>query len=136
MPDIVNGILLRGGEALLARRSKHRARYADVWSFPGGHVDVGETFEQALIRELAEEIGVTPLTYRLFDYIVVLGAEGERTEFHLFVVSHWAGEPEILDAEHTELRWVPLLQAAQLEDLALDASPSLFRALHIACRAR
>ena len=62
MPDIVNAVLLKRRNVLLARRSPTRRAYADRWSFPGGHVETGENLEQALRRELREEIGVAPLS--------------------------------------------------------------------------
>src|SRR5436309_1462601 len=63
MTDIVNGLLLRNGTVLLARRSAGRQAYPNRWSFPGGHVEAGESLDDALIRELREEIGVTPLSF-------------------------------------------------------------------------
>jgi len=58
MTDIVNGLLVRDGLVLMARRSRHRRSYSDTWSFPGGHVEPGETFDEALVRELHEELGI------------------------------------------------------------------------------
>lgn len=43
MRNIVNALLLREGKVLLARRSRHRKAYPDLWSFPGGHVEGDET---------------------------------------------------------------------------------------------
>ena len=57
MKDIVKAMLLRGTNVLLARRSSGRRNYPDRWSFPGGHVETGEALDDALMRELQEEIG-------------------------------------------------------------------------------
>ena len=57
MKDIVKAILLRGSNVLLARRSSGPRNYPDRWSFPGGHVETGEALDDALVRELQEEIG-------------------------------------------------------------------------------
>ena len=59
MRNIVNGLLIKGQKVLVAHRSEDRRSYPDTWSFPGGHVEEGETFEKALVRELAEEVGVS-----------------------------------------------------------------------------
>src|SRR4051794_1560231 len=69
MRNIVNALFVRNGCVLLARRSPKRRIYPDVWSFPGGHVDEGETLAEALIRELNEEVGVVPITYVLMGTI-------------------------------------------------------------------
>ena len=45
MRNIVNALLLHEDKILLARRSQHRKAYPDRWSFPGGHVETGETIE-------------------------------------------------------------------------------------------
>lgn len=127
MRRIVNALLLRDGHVLLARRSPTRRAYPDRWSFPGGHVEAGETFEQALGRELQEEIGVCPQTYRLVDAIA--DPEAMETTYHLYVVTAWTGEPLIRDHEHTALTWFTLGSAAALDDLALEAYRPLFRRL-------
>ncbi len=119
MPDIVNAVMLRDACVLLARRSAARRAYPNRWSFPGGHVEVGESLEQALHRELAEEIGIVPVDYRPLAPIADPHAAG--TIYRLFAVTAWQGEPRILDAEHSELRWVDLQETSRLSDLALDA---------------
>lgn len=58
MTDIVGGLLLRDQKVLMAYRSPSRTNHPGTWSFPGGHVENSETLEQALKRELSEEIGV------------------------------------------------------------------------------
>jgi len=118
--NIVNGLLVRDGAVLLARRAPHRAAHADRWSFPGGHVEPGETLEAALIRELGEEIGVTPTRYAPAGTIADPDIDDPAT-YHMFIVSDWQGEPELRGDEHTALRWCGLQEAAALHDLALEA---------------
>lgn len=56
--EVVAGVLLRpDGSYLLGSRPQGKP-YAGYWEFPGGKVEPGETFEQALARELAEELGI------------------------------------------------------------------------------
>lgn len=96
---------------LLAQRPEGRA-LAGLWEFPGGKLDPGETPEAALIRELAEELGIVvprpclaPLTFASHAY----------EDFHLlmplYICRKWEGEVEC--REHAALAWV---RAARLRE--------------------
>lgn len=54
---VVGAAILRDGRCLVARRGAHK-RGAGEWEFPGGQVEAGEAPEEALRRELEEELGV------------------------------------------------------------------------------
>lgn len=57
--DVAVGVLIRpDGDFLLTSRPAGKV-YAGYWEFPGGKLEVGETVEQALQRELHEELGIT-----------------------------------------------------------------------------
>jgi 8-oxo-dGTP diphosphatase len=105
---VVGAALVRDGRVLAARRSQP-ARHAGGWEFPGGKVEPGESDEQALARELREELGVE----------VVVGARlGEVADAALRLVVYPAtvvsGEPQPLE-DHDQLRW---LDASELDDVA------------------
>lgn len=123
--DIVNGLLVGRGEILLARRSPHRRAYPGLWSFPGGHVEEGESLDAALIRELREEIGIVPTSFGWRTRIADPNAP-DSVVYHMAVVEAWTGEPALLGDEHTELRWHGLAAACSLPDLALPDYRSLF----------
>jgi 8-oxo-dGTP pyrophosphatase MutT (NUDIX family) len=92
-------------------------------------VERGEGFEQALHRELSEEVGIVPAEYRPLAPIV--DPHVATTIYRMYAVTGWCGEPEILDEEHSELRWFPLNAAASLPDLALEAYRPLFDGLAV-----
>lgn len=118
MRQIVNALLLRDHQTLMAHRAPDRATYPNSWSFPGGHVADAETLEQALARELHEEIGV-----RLISCAYVQPFKDQTTRpghpvtFHFFKVTDWEGTAVNLGHEHTEIRWIPLRDAAQMSGL-------------------
>ena len=57
--EVAVGILIRADGALLLSTRPPDKVYAGYWEFPGGKIEAGETVEQALRRELIEELGVT-----------------------------------------------------------------------------
>ncbi|MFI3272864.1 MAG: (deoxy)nucleoside triphosphate pyrophosphohydrolase [Pseudomonadota bacterium] len=65
---VVAGILWRGHEFLAAQRPEGKA-HAGYWEFPGGKVEAGESLEEALVRELQEELDVTPLTMKAWQVV-------------------------------------------------------------------
>ena len=92
------------GRVLLSQRPEGK-QLAGLWEFPGGKVEPGERPEATLIRELAEEIGITvrepclaPLTFASHAY----------PDFHLlmplYVCRRWEGMPQPLEGQ--ALRWV------------------------------
>jgi 8-oxo-dGTP diphosphatase len=131
MRNIVNALLVREGTVLLARRSPQRAAYPGLWSFPGGHVEANETLDEALIRELCEEVRVTPTRSISLGLISDPNAEAaEPVTYHMYAVTAWeGGEPTMIGDEHTELRWFLLEAASGLPDLALEEYRALFRKL-------
>jgi mutator protein MutT len=128
--DIAAGLLYGQGRLLLGKRSARRTAYPGVWDLPGGHVEAGETAEQALVRELREELGVTPTEWREWAVLAApaMGDESARLlRVHLFLVTQWDGEPRnLLPDEHDAVAWFTVDDAAKLM-LAHAEYPRLFR---------
>ena len=122
MRTIVNALFVRDGMVLLARRSPHRSTYPGLWSFPGGHVEQGETLAEALVREVQEEVGVTPTTFSFLGIIADPNtAADDPATYHMYAVTVWdGGEPALRGDEHTELCWFKPTVAITLSDLALE----------------
>jgi 8-oxo-dGTP pyrophosphatase MutT (NUDIX family) len=97
----------------LIGRTNRRGRL--LWSLPKGHLEAGETLEEAAIREVAEETGITG------DIIGSLGTidfwfvvEGRRVHktVHHYLMRAISGELSDQDIEVTEVAWVPLPRIA------------------------
>jgi len=133
MIDIVNAILFREGDILLAKRSPNRKAYPDKWSLPGGHVEPGETLEAALVREIQEELAVLPSEYSMLGKIDDPNFQrSEAVRYHVFEVTEWGkAEPEIDDNEHTDLMWLPLSKAYLIRGLALSEYRLMFDKLAV-----
>lgn len=134
MTDIVNGLLVRDQHVLMAHRSPLRRTYPGTWSFPGGHVEDGETLEQALKRELSEEIGVLAKSWvSLGRFDDPSGSPEKVVTFHFFLVRQWHGAPQNIGNEHTEIRWVRLPDAIHMPDLTFLFYLELFEVLQRRC---
>jgi 8-oxo-dGTP diphosphatase len=127
---IAVGLLCRHGRLLLGKRSTHRRAYPGVWDLPGGHVEAGERIEQALVRELREELGVTPREWQELAVLRAPAVSNDGTDtlrLHVFLVTAWRGEPRNLALdEHDAIAWVTGDDATGLL-LAHTAYPALFR---------
>lgn len=103
------------GEIFITQRSSD-AHMANKWEFPGGKIESGESPEQALVRELQEEIGIHAQGYQLFETI-----EHQFPDRHIslwfYLVEQWEGEP--WGKEGQPGRWV-----AQHELLADEFPPA------------
>jgi 8-oxo-dGTP diphosphatase len=123
---------------LLGGRAANREFYPDVWDVPGGHLEPGESSEQALVRELREEIGVTPTAWAsLGEFRESLPGGNGSIVLHLYAVTSWNGTPRNLSPEeHSEVAWFAVEDACRLT-LAHPSYPEILRrAVSLASSAR
>jgi ADP-ribose pyrophosphatase YjhB (NUDIX family) len=102
----VGGILVRDGRVLV-----NRAFYRNRFTIPGGFVDAGEPIEAALVREFAEETGVTVRVGPLVMTRAEVTTPVESAVYFAFRVEHRSGEPSARPPEIAESREVPVVEA-------------------------
>jgi 8-oxo-dGTP diphosphatase len=100
--EVVAGVIEQNGHILIAQR-KAASKHPLKWEFPGGKVETGESPQQALSRELREELGIeAKIAEEIERYDFRYGA-ATITRLFFFRVTEFAGEPQNLDFE--QIRW-------------------------------
>ncbi len=99
---VVAAVIEKHGKVLIAKRRKGD-KLAGKWEFPGGKIDPGETAEEALKRELNEELGIET---EVRDFICSSRYDYEHLSVELLAyrVLHISGD--ITPLVHDEVRWV------------------------------
>ncbi|QOF77423.1 NUDIX domain-containing protein [Variovorax sp. 38R] len=118
--EVAVGVLIRlADDALLLTTRPEGKAYAGYWEFPGGKIEAGETVEEALRRELQEELGITiggaevwKVTEHDYPHALV--------RLHWCKVTDWTGEFEMRES-----------QAMAWQQLPLDVAPVLPGALPV-----
>lgn len=142
--EVVAGVLLRpNGEFFLSSRPPGKV-YEGYWEFPGGKIEPGETPQQALVRELREELGIEVKT--AYPWLVQVFTYPHATvRLQFFQVTEWEGDPHphegqqfswqmpgatqvepILPANTPILRGLALPRVMGITHLAAEASPERF----------
>jgi len=113
----VGAVILDGDKILLEKRKNEPSK--GKWSVPGGLVELGESVEQAVIREVKEETGLEVYEPRLVDVVnyVSLGEKG-AVIYHYVIVDYLvtvkSGNPKAAsDAE--ALKWVPFNEVEEYD---------------------
>ena len=107
---VVAGLIKKGDKFLLVRRPLNKKR-GGLWEFPGGKVEKGETLEEAIKRELKEELDIEVRVKGVLSEVKYNYPEGEIELYLLEVESN--EEPELKEA--IEKRWVSVEEAEELE---------------------
>jgi len=90
--NISVGIIRNAQKEIFITQRDASSHMAGFWEFPGGKIESGETAEQALIRELQEEVGIDAAEPELIRTLQHTFPD-RIVNLHFFLVQNWAGEP-------------------------------------------
>ncbi|PSW07343.1 nucleotide triphosphate diphosphatase NUDT15 [Photobacterium lipolyticum] len=108
-PKVGIGIIVvnDSGKILIGKRKNSHAPY---YSIPGGHLEIGETFSECAIREMAEETGITiynPEVIAVTNNLVTYRESGKHYISVALLVTDFNGEPELKEPDKCEgWQWV------------------------------
>lgn len=111
------GLVFRGGKLLITRRHTG-AHLGGLWEFPGGKREVNETFEQCLVRELREELGIEVDVGELVESLVHDYPE-KTVELKFFRCRWKQNEPRAIDC--LDFKWISPRELPDYEFPAADA---------------
>ena len=111
----VGAIIIRGEEVLLARRGKEPG-YGE-WSIPGGAVELGEKLEEAVAREVSEEVNVAVRVEEMVEVLErIFRDPAGRVQYHYvlvdFLCQHLSGEGRP-SSDALEMKWVHLSEVSR-----------------------
>jgi 8-oxo-dGTP diphosphatase len=114
---VVAALMLRGDQILICQRRPDQPM-ALQWEFPGGKIEPGEGPEEALARELNEELGIDATIGQRVTHIRHNYRHGGAVDLQFFAVYEFRGEIE--NRIFKEVRWVKLEELTDFDFLAAD----------------
>ena len=106
-------MIARGGKLLVLRRAPSMSYKPGTWDLPGGHLVIGELFEECLAREIEEETGLTIAAPRLLGIHNSVGPYLQA--IFACAIAGRADPIRLRPHEHVEARWVAPSELAELE---------------------
>ncbi len=104
----VGVMIFKKRKILIGKRGNGSSHGVGVWSFPGGHLEYGETLKECVLREIAEECGVKIKNLR-FQCVANIRKYGKHYVLIGFVAGWKSGEPKNLEPDKTaNWQWFPL----------------------------
>ena len=106
LQHVAVGILWQGQQFLMTSRSQGRV-YEGYWEFPGGKLEADETVEQALVRELEEELGIVA-THIVPWRKLEVSYPHARVLLHFCKVLAWTNELDLKEAQQASWQQIPV----------------------------
>jgi len=127
---VVGAVLRDDDRILLGLRAPDRSWFPNCWDILGGRIEAGETPDEALVRELSEELGITATAFRPIAERKI--ESGDRTvALTIYCVDAWTGTPRLVNDEHADIRWFTRDKLLQLTPLASLEYRTLFDRLAV-----
>lgn len=127
MLEVSAAILTNGKDVLCFRRGVSKHDYLSYkFEFPGGKIEPGESPEEALVRELSEELGMSFTVSQLQPFHTMVHEYADfSVRIHYFFIR--SSNPEYVLKEHTEAKWCSLdsIEALDWADADRDAVKTL-----------
>lgn len=110
--EVVAAIIVNDNNEIFCAKRKNEGPLALKWEFPGGKIEDGETYEEALVREIFEEFS-TKIEVKAF----IMTVKHQYKTFHLTMHAFYADviEGDLRLNEHTDFRWLKKDQLLSLD---------------------
>ena len=115
---VVAGLILQNNKLLICQRPNFKD-HPLKWEFPGGKIKNDETNEEALIREINEELSINIINYEeLFSYNFNYKDFNKKVFIYFYLVNNFSGK--VLNNFHKELKWIEIKDIREYDFLEGD----------------
>ena len=115
---VVAGLILQNNKLLICQRPKFKD-HPLKWEFPGGKIKKNETSEDALIREINEELSINIFNYNeLISYNFNYSDLGKAVFINFYLIKNFTGK--ILNNFHNQLKWIEIKDIREYDFLEGD----------------
>ena len=115
---VVAGLILQNNKLLICQRPKFKD-HPLKWEFPGGKIKKNETSEDALIREINEELSINIFNYNeLISYSFNYSDLGKTVFINFYLIKNFTGK--ILNNFHNQLKWIEIKDIREYDFLEGD----------------
>ena len=116
--NVVAGLILQNNKLLICQRPNFKD-HPLKWEFPGGKIKNDETNEEALIREINEELSINIINYeKLISYNFNYKDLNKKVFIYFYLVNNFSGK--VLNNFHKELKWIEIKDIREYDFLEGD----------------